>query len=79
MNRLAPEYRKGLSAFSFGAPGNFLLPPTQADRVLSCLTNPTDLSGLVDKVSISGPSLVYLIDNSRIAMGGWSCESIDCK
>jgi hypothetical protein len=55
MDRLAPEYRKGLSAFSFGPPGNFLLPPTQADRMLSCLVNPTDLSGLVDKVSISGP------------------------
>jgi hypothetical protein len=59
MNRLAPEYRKGLSAFSCGPPGNFLLPPTQANRVLSCLVNPTDLSGLVDKVSISGPSFVF--------------------
>jgi hypothetical protein len=62
LDRLAPEHRKSLSAFSFGPPGNFLLPPTQANRVLSCLVYPTNLSGLVDKVTISGPSLVFLID-----------------
>jgi hypothetical protein len=28
LNRLPTEHRKGLSAFSFGPPGNFLLPPT---------------------------------------------------
>jgi hypothetical protein len=59
LDRLGPEHRKGLSAFSFGPPGNFLLPPTQANRVLSCLVYPTNLSGLVDKVTKSGPSLVF--------------------
>jgi hypothetical protein len=75
LNRLPTEHRKGLSAFSFGPPGNFLLPPTQANRVLSCLVYPTNLSGLVDKVTISGPSLVYMVDQVRFQMGGWSCDA----
>jgi hypothetical protein len=75
LNRLPTEHRKGLSAFSFGPPGNFLLPPTQASRVLSCLVYPTNLSGLVDKVSISGPSLVFMIDQVRFQMGEWSCDA----
>jgi len=75
IDRLAPEFRKSLSAFSFGPPGNFLLAPTQAARVLSCLADPTDLSGLFDQVTISGPSLVYSIDNARMGMGAGSCES----
>jgi len=75
LNRLPTEHRKGLSAFSFGPPGNFLLPPTQANRVLSCLVYPTNLSGLVDKVTISGPSLVFMIDQVRFQMGAWSCDA----
>jgi HK97 family phage major capsid protein len=75
MDKLSGEYRKSLSAFSFGPPGNFLLPPTQASRILSCLVDPTDLSGLVDQVTISGPTLAFLIDNARMAVGAWACES----
>jgi hypothetical protein len=75
LNRLPTEHRKGLSAFSFGPPGNFLLPPTQANRVLSCLVYPTNLSGLVDKVTISGPSLVFMVDQVRFQTGSWSCDA----
>jgi len=59
LDRLGPEHRKSLSAFSFGPPGNFLLPPTQANRVLSCLVYPTNLSGLVD--SIIDPAKLKLL------------------
>jgi HK97 family phage major capsid protein len=75
LNRLAPEYRKSLSAFSFGPPGNMLLPPVQANRILSCLVSPTDLSGLFDQVTIAGPTLEFFIDNARMGLGAWSCEA----
>lgn len=45
----------------------FLLSPVRASRVLSCLVDPSDLSGLVDRITISGPSVKFLIDNARSA------------
>jgi hypothetical protein len=47
-NKLGGEVRKSLSAFSFGA-NSFALSPVMANRTLSCLIDPSDLSGLVDK------------------------------
>jgi hypothetical protein len=47
IDRLDPEYRKSLSSFSFGNNG-FLLAPEMSDRVLRCIVDPTDLSGLMD-------------------------------
>jgi len=73
-NKLSAEVRKSLSSFSFGA-NSFALSPVMANRTLSCLVDPTDLSGLVDNVSISGPSLQFLIDNARMALAAWQCES----
>jgi hypothetical protein len=72
-NKLSGEVRKSLSAFSFGA-NSFALSPVQSDRTLSCLVDPTDLSGLVDNVAISGPSLRFLIDNARMALGAWPAK-----
>jgi hypothetical protein len=43
-NKLSAEVRRSLSAFSFGA-NSFALSPVQSDRTLSCLVDPTDLSG----------------------------------
>jgi hypothetical protein len=63
-NKLSGEVRKSLSAFSFGA-NSFALSPVQSDRTLTCLVDPSDLSGLVDNVAISGPSLQFFIDNAR--------------
>lgn len=73
INRLDNLERKSLSAFAFGTNG-FMLSPVRANRVLSCLTDPSDLSGLVDRVTISGPSVKFTIDNLRTGMGAWACE-----
>jgi HK97 family phage major capsid protein len=73
-NKLSGEVRKSLSAFSFGA-NSFALSPVQATRTLSCLVDPSDLSGLVDNQAISGSSLKFLIDNARMTIGGWACEA----
>jgi HK97 family phage major capsid protein len=75
LDRLPTEHRKGLSAFIFGPTGNFLLPPTQASRVLSCLIYASNLASLVERVAISGPSLVFLVDQVRFQMGAWSCDA----
>lgn len=74
IERLGAEERKSLSSFSFGS-SDFLLPPTLATQVISCITDPTDLAGLVNSVNISGPSLKFLIDNARISIAAWACEA----
>src|SRR5262249_22805393 len=77
VERLDSLERKSLSSFSFsGAAGSFLLPPTMSDRVLSCLVSPTDLSGLVDSITISTGSVQYLIDSAML-QAQWSCGG-DC-
>ena len=54
-----------------------MLAPEQSNRVLSCLADPTDLSGLVDNQRITAPSLRFRIDNAALALGHWACEA-DC-
>lgn len=75
MGGLDAAEQKSLSAFSFGSPGGFLLPPERMAEVLSCIVYPTDLGGLFDSVNISGPSAVFLLDNPRMGLGAWACES----
>ena len=72
--RLDPTFQKSLSAFSFGTNG-FLLAPEMSNQVLRCIVDPTDVSGLVNRVNISAPSIRFPIDNSRMAVGGWACEA----
>jgi hypothetical protein len=43
-----------------------MLPPERSNIVLSCLADPGDLSGLVDRVQISGPCVLFLTDNPRM-------------
>jgi HK97 family phage major capsid protein len=74
VDRIEPKFRKSVSAFSFGNSG-FLLAPEMSDRVLSCIVDPTDLSGSVDSITISGPSIRFLIDNARMMLASWSCEA----
>jgi len=74
IDRLEPEYRKSLSSFSFGNSG-FMLMPEMSTRVLSCLVDPTDLSGLMDSITISSPSIRFMIDNARMFLAAWACES----
>ena len=66
--------RKSLTSFSFGS-NSFILPPTLATQALSCIVDPTDVSGLVNVVNISGPSIKFLIDNVRISTAAWACET----
>jgi HK97 family phage major capsid protein len=73
-NKLDVHERKSLSAFSFGT-NQFLLPPELSNQTLSCLVDPSDLSGLVNRVQISACSIKFLIDNARMGLGGWACEA----
>jgi HK97 family phage major capsid protein len=73
-NKLDNVIRKSMSNFSFGT-NQFILPPTLASQALSCLVDPTDLTGLVNVVNISGPSIKFMIDNVRINTAAWACES----
>lgn len=59
-NRLGPTERKSLSSFTFGTT-SFILPPAMSNRVLSCIVDPTDISGLFDVVTISAPSIRFLL------------------
>src|SRR5215471_7755650 len=72
--RLDPMFQKSLSAFSFGGTG-YLLPPEMSNQVLRCIVDPTDITGMVNRVSISSGSIRFPIDNSRIAVGGWACDA----
>jgi len=71
---LSPEYRKSLSAFNFGSNG-FILAPLMSDRILSCLVDQTDVAGIMANMTISGPSVKFLIDNVRIDYAAWACET----
>jgi HK97 family phage major capsid protein len=66
--------QKSLSAFTFAGTG-MLMPPERMSEVLSCLIYPSDISGLVGRVNISGPSAQFLIENPRMGLGAWVCEA----
>jgi HK97 family phage major capsid protein len=71
---LSPEFRKALTAFNMGASG-FILAPEMSSRILSCIVDPTDVTGLFDNLTISGPSVKFLVDNVRIDQAAWACET----
>lgn len=73
-NTLPDEYRKSLSAFSFGT-NAFILAPEMTNIVISCIIDPSDLGGLMSSMTTSSPSVRFLIDNARMGMGGWACEA----
>src|SRR5262249_7980296 len=74
IDQVGPNERKALSAFSFGSQG-FILAPEMSNTILSCLTDVTDLSGLVNNVAISGAGLKFFTDNERWDVAAWACES----
>lgn len=74
LDSLSAEYRKSLTSFAFGSNG-FILPPQMGDRVISCIVDPTDLSGLMDSMTIARPSVQFMIDNQRMAAANWACEA----
>lgn len=73
-SRLDALEQKSLSSFSYGNNG-FLLAPEMSSQVLSCLVDPTDISGLVNRVAISSGSVRFLIDNVRMRIAGWACDA----
>jgi HK97 family phage major capsid protein len=72
--RLDASEKKSLSAFNFHGSG-LLLPPEDMGRTLDCLVAPNQISGLVDQVTTSAPSVRFLIETPRMAVGGWSCDA----
>src|SRR5262245_5718618 len=46
VEQLGPAERKGLSSFNLGSSG-FILPPEMSSTVLSCLTDASDMAGVV--------------------------------
>ena len=66
--------RKSLSSFSLGT-NSFIMPPMLSAQILSCIVDPTDVAGLVNVVNISSPSIRFIIDNQRISVAAWACES----
>jgi HK97 family phage major capsid protein len=74
VGRLDHLEKKGLSSFSFGTNG-FLLAPEMSNRVLRCIVELDDVSGLVDHMTTSSPSVKFLIDNSRMGAAAWACEA----
>jgi|GEM_PF-2201479 len=73
-SNLSSDYRKALSAFNFGSNG-FILAPEMSARVLSCLVDETDVTGIMANMTISGPSVRFMIDNVRIDYAAWACET----
>lgn len=75
--RMVEPERKALSEFTMGNIG-LLLPPEVSDKILSCLTDPGDLTGVVDNLTISSAAVQFLVDNADGEdLFGWACES-DC-
>jgi HK97 family phage major capsid protein len=70
------DQRKALTSFNVGASG-FILPPEMSSRVLSCLVDPTDIAGLMSNITISGPSIKFLVDNANLDKATWACD-VDC-
>jgi HK97 family phage major capsid protein len=68
------DQRKALSAFSFGSSG-FILAPEMSNEILSCLEDITDIAGIMRNITISGPSIRFMVDNELWDIAAWACES----
>jgi HK97 family phage major capsid protein len=65
---------KALTSFNMGASG-FILIPEMSSQILSCLVDITDVTGQVRNVTISGPSIKFMVDNVRLDTAAWACET----
>ncbi len=67
--------KASLSAFSFGS-NDWLMPAELSSRIIDCLSDPTDLAGLVGRVNMSSAELRFPINSTNWAGGPqWSCEN----
>jgi hypothetical protein len=56
-------------------PRGFLVAPELSSQVLRCLTDPTDLTGMMNRVAIGSGSVKFLIDNTQMEIANWACET----
>jgi HK97 family phage major capsid protein len=68
------DQRKALSSFSFGSAG-FILAPEMSNQILSCLVIPTDITGHMNNITISGPAIKFMVDNEQWDAAAWACDS----
>jgi HK97 family phage major capsid protein len=66
---------KALSSFTMNE--GWILPPQMASRILSCLVDPSDITGLVSNETISASATEYPIDNVDAEEANWACQA-DC-
>lgn len=74
LGHLPDNQRKALSSFSFGSNG-FLLPPEMSDRILSCVVDQTDITSLMDNVTIAGSAIKFLVDHGDLDNAEWACNA----
>src|SRR5262245_778990 len=74
IDQLPHDQRKALSAFSFGSQG-YILAPEMSQTILSCLEDPGDITGLMNNINISGPSIKFMVDNEVWDVAAWACDS----
>jgi len=74
VDQLSERDRKALTAFNVGSNG-FILSPQMSQQILSCLVDVSDITGLFQSLTISGPSIRFLIDNVRLDSAAWACET----
>jgi HK97 family phage major capsid protein len=73
-NILSVEEHKALTTFAFSN-NSFIVSPEMSNIILSSLTDVTDVSGLFFSTTISKPSIRFLVDNVRLQMAAWACET----
>jgi HK97 family phage major capsid protein len=74
ITELPEDQRKALSAFNLGSTG-FFLAPEMSSTILSCIEDVTDITGLMSNISISSPSIKFMVDNEIWDTAAWACES----
>lgn len=65
---------KAMTSFAFSG-NSFVLAPQMSNRVLSCLEDITDVSGMFSNMTISKGSVKFLTDNERLDIASWACEA----
>lgn len=74
LDRLSDAERKALTSFAVGNNG-FILQPELSSRILSCIEDETDIIGLFSSMTISGPSVKFLVDKDDQLRAAWACET----
>ena len=74
MSMLTDAEWKAMTSFAFSG-NSFVLAPQMSSRVLSCLEDITDVSGMFSNMTISKGSVKFLTDNDRLDIASWACES----